>query len=217
MRCPVCGSELVLGEGKRAYQTLEEHIYYDPCAPDDEKDYLICSNTACRVHDIVFWDEYGDFYANGDIFDLREKYINLYPLGSRRLQTFIENEKADENFTLLNLFFIRWRIVYKYKADMDGNILSRSIKVETHLRKNCGWALRISSYQMLKFTIEWFEMVFNRYCNNPDSRTVRKELISEYQKISESKALYKKVAYFWINNKYGNVMKIVRVEELFSK
>lgn len=217
MRCPVCKSDLILGEGKRAYQTLVEHVC-DPNSDVNEKEYFICSNKSCEIQPHVFWDDFGDAYSSGnDYFDLKERFGILYPYGSSRMKSWVEHEKTDENFTLLNLFFIKWRAVFQYKADTDGNILSRKLKIETSIRKGKMWILHISSWHMFKFSIEWFESIVERYLNNPNNKSISRELAREYENIREAKQLYKKAASWWIGHKYGHIVKMIKIEELFSK
>lgn len=61
MRCPMCKSELILGQGLKVYQTLEEHV----CSPNDipcAKEYFMCSNPSCVANSFVYWDEMGESY-----------------------------------------------------------------------------------------------------------------------------------------------------------
>lgn len=217
MRCPVCKSDLIFGEGKRAYQTLVEHVC-DPNSDVNEKDYLICSNKDCEIGSHLFWDDFGDAYSfDNSYFELKERFGKLYPYGSFRMKSWVEHEKTDENFTLLNLFFIKWRIVFQYEADTNGNVLSKKPKIETSIRKGNAWTLHLSSWHMLKFSIEWFEGIIKRHLDNPNNKYVSRELAREYESIRESRLLYKKVAGWWIKQKYGQIVKMIKIEELFSK
>jgi len=218
MQCPACKSRVILGEGKRAYQTLDEHVC-DPNGDVDEKEYYICSNHECELRNRIFWDFYGDVYSiSNDFMEIQSKYKILYPIGSPRLKSHVENDKHDEDFTLLNLYFVRFRITYKYTANENGDILSRKAKLETSVRrKGTGWSLYISPIKMFKFSIEWFEMVANRYRNNPNNKTVCRELVREFDQLHEGKRLYKRVAAIVVAKKYGNTIKMIKLEELFSK
>ena len=67
--CPNCETELVLGPGTKVYETLCDHVS-DPNSDSlPAREYYVCPNAACELHDKAFWDDWGDFYSSSDVHD----------------------------------------------------------------------------------------------------------------------------------------------------
>ncbi len=217
MLCPICKSELILGEGLKKYETLEEHV----CSPNDEpcaKEYFICSNTSCVTHSFVFWDHMGESYRlNTNYLEMKEKYPYTVPMNSWAKKKEIELEKHDEDFILLNLFFVRWKIKFEYEGDEQGNILSRKSKIEAQIRSKHGWQLHHSNLHMFIFCINWFKSILDRYERNPMNNYVIEELLREFESNKGDKRVYKIFANWWINWRYARVKKMLLIDKLFSK
>jgi hypothetical protein len=216
MLCPICNSEIIQGSGYRVYQTLEEHV----CSPNDPvcpKEYFVCSNSSCVANSFVYWDEMGESYRlNENYFEMKEKYPYTVPMNSWAKKKEIELEKHDEDFILLNLFFIRWKVKFEYEGNEQGQILNRKFKIETHVHSRHGWQLHYSSLHMFIFCIEWFKSILDRYERNPDNKYVIEELLREF-KADNDRRLYKKLSNWWINWRYSRVRKLLQAEILFSK
>lgn len=128
----------------------------------------------------------------------------------------IELDKHDEDFILLNLFFVRWKVKFEYEGNEQGQILSRKFKIETYVRSDHGWQLHYSNLHMYIFCIQWFKSILNRYERNPDNKYVVEELLREFEADGDRR-FYKILSKWWINFHYFRTKKLLQVEKLFSK
>ena len=66
MRCPNCKTNLPKSTDMRRYQDTNEHCSR-PNATPSEKFYWACPNKCCVLHEVAFWDNYGDYYSTEDV------------------------------------------------------------------------------------------------------------------------------------------------------
>lgn len=129
--CPVCRATLEISEDKKVYETLDEHVS-DPNGELPARHYLLCPNETCIANERkVFWDWYGDVYTKG-FFRFSDHCIQKIdsPFGSFSRQSAIEIYKIglkDKTHLSPWLTFrlIQLYIEYHYKANTDGDVLSR--------------------------------------------------------------------------------------------
>lgn len=214
MKCPICKSDLILGEGFKRYQTLAEHV--QDIEPDG-KEYYICSNNNCLSNkEKWFWDSMGDFYGTG-VFYKNYKLIELFDkkitsaLSSPSRKIYTEVYKKDENFTFLHLGFIKFRICWKYNADEDGNILKRKAKVEIWNRSGCGWCLYKSGICMLFFCFNEMKHIIERINKNPTNHII--DFMREFDQ-EWDKRWWKKLYVFIIKIKYKNLKNFLNAQQL---
>lgn len=155
MLCPVCKSELMI-TGKERLETLAEHV----CDPNGEprlKDKYECLNPGCKARGCLMWNAYGERYGALSYSEFVDN--NDGPFGSFTRRANIEISKKDENHPLLGIE-TRWgqiRVVYKYEADDNGNILKRWRTYEIWKRDgNIGHRVVIPGIYLLWCNLKWF-------------------------------------------------------------
>jgi hypothetical protein len=184
--CPACKKKLLWG-GSLSYQTLPEHVSnpnYDP----PPRSFYYCDNILCDANAsqeinkrcvitektvrtepnniIMFWDEYGDLYGG---FRSNIKFIgeNNSPFGSDARRQNIEIRKRDENFKIIEIFGWRFNSEYSYKADTDGNILKRKMRITIWKKdKNGGYIHFISGWRMFMFLMKMFKKNYSNFKTN---------------------------------------------------
>ena len=139
MNCPVCRSELMI-TGMERLETLIEHVENPNGKPSLKRKYE-CFNKSCPSRGTVMWDEFGELY----IIDFRQsqklQFIdnNDGPFGSSWRGINVEVEKKDENFILLHLGFIKFRIEWVYKSNENGDILKKAWFIQILHRSGRSW------------------------------------------------------------------------------
>lgn len=218
MLCPICKSELILGEGKKRYETLVEHVE-DPNGIPCEKPYYICSNNKCESRAIVYWDEDGESYITGkNYFEIKDKYHSLTPYDSFQKKMDIEVYKHDEDFIVLNLFFMRWKCEFSYEADTWGNITKRIPKIKAYYRdKNGNICYYISGAHMFFYRVNSFKRILDRYNKNPNNKYVIDDIRKEFINPDWDHRLYSLLFNWWVNAKYKNIRNYLKLDELLSK
>lgn len=181
-RCPSCKEILRYGGAVR-YQMSDEHImnpnselgtravYYcknlkcDASAPDESKKRILHIEKKKKIdpNNIrIFWDEQGCIYSSGGI---KIKFINNNdaPFGSFQRQANIEIYKKDENFILLNIWLFYIKIIFKYRSNHLGEILSKRPKFELWIRKGNMYLLHVSNIRMFFYLLGKFKRTINNY------------------------------------------------------
>jgi len=212
MRCPVCKKELVI-TGQARLETLEEHIFDSNGIPA-LKDKYQCVNEKCAAHIYnVCWDNTGGYYSRLYSYPKKIKFIddNTGPFGSWARRQNIEIYKHDENFDLLNLYWFKIRVEFKYKANENGDILSRKRHFHILLRNDIGWVYWISPIKMFFFHMAQFRkfisIVPKNIVNSKNpSFYIRK--LNEYFNDTDKRA-YRKVAKIFINLFYKKWRKLI--------
>jgi len=123
LKCPICKSNLFIS-GKARLQTLDEHVF-DPNGEVSLKDVYSCVSLECDSHAFeVVWSKDGEMYARKFIPSPIFINNNSAPFGTLMRKINVEIYKNDEN---LHLRFSKYHLelVWKYKADFDGNVLSK--------------------------------------------------------------------------------------------
>jgi hypothetical protein len=134
MKCPICRTELVI-TGQAYLETLLEHVFGQSASL---KSKYQCPETSCvAFKDELVWNEDGEYYGGRlESFGKKYQFINdnKAPFGSFQRQLNVEIGKKDENFDLLNLYFIRLHVEYKYTSNTDGDVLSRHSRLVILIR-----------------------------------------------------------------------------------
>jgi len=161
MLCPCCKTKLVV-TGQERLETLEEHVScVDPCL----KDKYECPNPSCATYQKCCWNEDGEHYQSfSDKFPFIDN--NSGPFGSFSRRINVEIYKHDEDRELFKLGRFKFKLVYSYKANEDGEILSRKRRIETWLKTrddDWGYTLYISGIHMLIFSIKQFHWERKRF------------------------------------------------------
>lgn len=231
--CPSCKKELSWG-GSLSYQTLSEHVSnpnYDPLprsfyycnnilcdanSPEEIKKRLVITEKTVRTepNDVtVFWDEYGDSYG---CFGSDIKFIdgNSSPFGSESRRQHIEIRKRDENFKITEIFGWRFNAEYSYKADTDGNILKRKMRITVWKKdKNgMGHIQFISGWRMFKFLMKKFNRNYPNFKKN-DSIYSRRELMELFFPEYHLKA-YKKAFALYLSVFYPRLKRMLIKSEV---
>jgi len=148
MKCPVCKSELIVLEQKYL-ETLIEHVEN---IPPSLKDSYICSNSNCASHKFnIHWNEYGETYSdfsNREFFQFIDN--NNAPFGSYQRKSNVEIYKKDEN-KKYKIFGWTLEIEWKYKSNLDGDILSKKPKLVLWTPEH---TMYISGISMLVFLLQ---------------------------------------------------------------
>ena len=207
MRCSVCESELIKGEGLKGYMTLGEHVS-DPNQIPPDKEYYVCSDDECITRKTSsYWDPYGAFYSS----DFRTKFEfkdGWHPaLGSPARKDQVEIYKKDENFTFLNLWFFKFNWIWEYEADEDGKILKRKLKLEVWKRiKGGGYVGYISGIRMFFFCLRRLKEKISWYLEKP-SEFNKNQLVREFKPDWKDKRWWKRLYQKWINFRYRKFRK----------
>jgi hypothetical protein len=208
MKCSICKTELVQGEGQKRYQTIGEHAW-DPNAVSPLRNYWICPNPECpATNKECFWDEMGSCYGGYKL-----EYINKNPeaFGSFARKSHVEVYKHNEDKIILNLYFVKFNKVYAYEADEDGNVLNRKWKIEILIRRKGGYILYISGIRMLFYCIRKFKHSLGTKTWGPWSRkTLYEDITNKWDK-----RWWKKLYRLWIRVRHPKLRKQIIAE--FSK
>lgn len=142
MECPICRSKLVLGQGTKKYETLNDRAC-DPNGDVPDRPYFVCQNEKCGLHGNSFWDAYGEFYTRLDFKESRkifgisieDDYRNKKPkcceaaINSNARKSWFEiyyKEQSKQYFIgNLGLYFYN-----QITADKFGNITKRKPKIQ---------------------------------------------------------------------------------------
>lgn len=137
-KCPVCETKLVMS-GQRQYETLDEHISHsdDPNYRFEFRDAYQCPTQTCEAYkNDVFWADDGSLYGGiGTDFENHCIDKNNAPFGSFARRINVEVYRVNhKEYTYLPawfcLNFIRPYIEHKYKADVNGKVLSKKYKLK---------------------------------------------------------------------------------------
>ena len=163
MLCPSCKTELIV-TGQELLETLDEHIF-NPNGDPALKDKYECPNQSCPTFKHCCWNEEGDCYT--DNWKSKIPFIdnNDAPFGSFNRRINVEIYKKDENKDLFIICRLKFRLVYQYKSDENGNILSRKRKIEIWIKEknNDSYILYLSGIRMLFFKIRNFHRQIKIY------------------------------------------------------
>ena len=167
MKCPACRSILVI-TGQERLQTLTEHVE-NPNGRVSMKDKYECSNPLCVTHDTgICWDASGGMYSlNWKANSPKINWIdnNNGAFGSIERKINVEVYKNDENIRVKIPFVnIVLEIDWQYKADEDGNVLSKKPSLKVWINNT----LYISGIRMLIFSIRNHYWKFNVNNKNED-------------------------------------------------
>lgn len=188
MFCPKCHEKLVEGE-PRKFETLSEHVSNPNMESYPLRITYVCKNPNCECSkDDVFWNETGDYYGMGNIEFEDDKY-SAYPSFARRMEIEIYNKGLKKRTYLhpaLTLWVLKPVIEYNYKADNNGNVVSKSWSLKW-LKKDC-WYKRdkLGYHTYYSFPIMtiirhqiYFKEIFN---NNELSNGFKNSQIKEFFK-----------------------------------
>ncbi len=155
MLCPCCKTELVV-TGQARLETLDEHV---SCVEPSMKDKYECPNSCCEAFQEIFWNSDGERYSKA--YGKKVHFIdnNDAPFGSFTRRINVEIYKKDEEKDLFQIGRYKYRLVYQYKADDNGKILSRKRKIEIWIEgqnRNGSYTYYHSGIRMLFFSIGQF-------------------------------------------------------------
>jgi hypothetical protein len=191
MFCPFCNSQLNNVGGRSLYTSISK--------VDNRPEYVntyCCSNKECEAFEKgAFWDESGSIY-NWINFKRESSAINSF---ARRIS--IEIYKKDENFSLLNLYFFKITVVYKYKADDYGKILKRTPTFRMWTKCKHGYQSYTSGIHMFFFCVKQFKEKIVKLKNHPTDEYVIKEIMRHFE-IDYDKRWWKVLFKKYINTKY---------------
>lgn len=199
MKCPICKTELAV-TGQAYLETLVEHV--EGCAPS-LKDKYQCPNKECVAFtDDLKWNDYGEYYC-GKNYLKKYPFIdsNDAPLGSHQRQANVEINKHNENFTLLNLYFIKFVIEFKYKSNMNGDVLSRTPKITCCTKGRHGYQSYTSGISMFLFCKRQFKHHLVDYHENGSDYSKR-ELTNDFFNQKWDRRWYKIFFVFYIKIRY---------------
>lgn len=168
MKCPKCGKNLIIGEGTKRYQTLEEHVM----SPNDEvsrKPYFICPDVNCSLFHNSFWDFQGSFYSNltieeqikifgvtgNEIFNHTNPKACFEAMNSFSRKSWMEVYYKEETKTVF-LGKFGARIKYKITSNFNGEIIKRTPKIEWFIKEKDGmvvyhiWGIHMFFYSLRK-------------------------------------------------------------------
>ena len=204
MRCPICKTELIV-TGQERLQTLGEHVG-DPDGVPSFKDTHQCPNKECEAcKDGLVWDDYGSFYSyiREDIpYGKKYEFIdgNDGAFGSFQRESNVTNGKHDEDFVLLSLYKIKFKVQYLYEANQDGEILSRKAKIFTYYRQGYGWCQYISGIHMFFYCLSCFKRLLKRERNQYTIAELRGNFENSWDK-----RWWKRLFVWYINTFYKKV------------
>lgn len=141
-RCPVCEEPLSI-TGQKQYETGSEHVI-DPNREEFPlRDAYQCTNKKCvACHKDTFWNYEGDLYSRDFHFDEHCVNNNDAPFGSLARKSNVEIykkglKKKTYLHPILCLWFLQPMIEYEYKANKEGEVLSKSFTIK-FLKKSRG-------------------------------------------------------------------------------
>lgn len=156
MNCPCCRTKLVI-TGQQRLETTEEHVC-DPNGTPCMKDAYECLKSDCPAFGQGMWESGGEYFCKD--YKVKLPFIddNSGPFGSFSRKLNVEIYKRDENFTICEVFGWKFKIVFNYLSNEDGDILKKRPKLEIW-RKDAqlgGYILYTSGISMLRFRIKQF-------------------------------------------------------------
>jgi hypothetical protein len=150
MKCSICKNELVK-EGMAKLETLNEHVSgIEPCM----KSKFVCSNESCVGHTKLCWNEDGDIYGWIKGVEFVNKMSGAFGSFSRKMD--VEIYKKDENYTLFQRGSWKVDVVYRYKSDEDGNVLSRKRSYTVWKKEGAHYVMHHFGIKMLIFSIKQY-------------------------------------------------------------
>lgn len=219
MRCPICGSELVEGHGRK-FETLSDHVS-DPNGRNRPlRPTFECHGTVhldlknedikCPMSDSGFWDDYGEFYSQVD-YKLYKRIKGLCDkemteaLNSHARKSHTEIYKKDEEFVLFRIFKYKWRVKFNYESDMDGNIIKRRPYIRRLKKDDIGWVYDPPWWKSFLYSVKNFHQLIERYNENPTNKWVEDEVKREFSPLPDwdqrfYRRLYKKYLFLFYND-----------------
>jgi len=238
MRCPICGSELVEGMGRR-YETLEEHVS-DPNGTPSLKPTYVCENTQykyplsdkktnCPFQHSIFWDIMGDFYVLkgfGDTIQEHEDFLKnqlahnqmfqARDSHSRKMQIDVYKKKKIE---LFRLFRWRWAIDFKFTGDEDGNVVRRRPHIQMFSTDDNGnsWTYTTTFITSFLHNVNMFKNILKRYREYSSNKYVQDELKKEFDPLPEWDTRFYRRFYKWyIHIFYKDVENHLKAKKLLN-
>jgi len=211
-KCPICYQDLII-TGQARLETTVEHVE-NPNGIISMKDKYECINVNCPAFiEKICWDEGGEYYVYN--FKSNPKFIdnNNAPFGSLERKLNVEIYKKDENYTLLNFYFFKIKVVFKYKSNENGTILERKGTFQILKRDKIGWVYWMSPWRMFFFHLTQFKLDIKQLEDKPSyqylvelARRIRQEYFND-----TDKRFYRKVAKVFINIFYQKIERKVNV------
>lgn len=214
MLCPICKTELKI-TGKARLVSSSEHVMGLDEMPNGitVKDRYQCPNRGCVAYEEkLIWNELGEFYIpnyTGRHFNFING--NNAPFGSWERKVNVEIYKHDEDWYLFKFPIGKGyagKVVYSYKADEDGNVLSRKCKLQLII----GGAYYISGIHMLKYCLSTFYEAKREY-KKTKSKFWLERLQEEFVKSNWDKRWWRQVYLWWIHTFYGQIRFYVNEEK----
>lgn len=144
MKCSACRTELIRGSILKL-ETLNEHV---SCSEVSPKQSWKCPNLDCPAPGVI-WNDDGESYES---FGHNFPFIDGNPgaFGSIDRRLYVECYKHDQDRLLFTIKGWKCYLRWTYKADEDGNVLSRHWHLEWVRPDN---VVYMSGWRMFKFTI----------------------------------------------------------------
>lgn len=142
IECPICRSKLILGNGEKRYETLGDHVC-NPNGTPPNRPYFICPNDKCALFNNSFFDDYGEFYSNIGLEEIR-KIFNIsreddwnntskncchaaYNSNARKSWFEIYYKEEFKRYFIGKMGFYFYNKIF---ADKYGNIIKRKLKIQ---------------------------------------------------------------------------------------
>lgn len=168
LRCPICKQPLAI-IGQDYLETLCEHVQNQKVSL---KSRYECLNEKCIAQEKgMYWNREGDYYSPHHCMFEKFPFIdnNNAPFGSFQRKANVEIYKKDENFTLLNLYFIVFFIEWVYRSNEEGDILSKRPKLVTCIRSSRGSLIHyIPGIKMLLFCFRQYAQQKDTFLKSKD-------------------------------------------------
>lgn len=219
MKCPICGSELVEGPGRK-FETLSDHISDPTGSVRPLRKTFEChgiihldsknEDLGCPMGGSGFWDDYGEFYSQTD-YSLYKKIKKLCnkemteALGSHARKSHTEIYKHDEEFVFFRIFKYKWLVKFNYESDMDGNIIKRRPYIQRLKKDDTTWVYDSPWWKSFISSVKSFHELKERYNENPNNKWIVEEIKKEFSPLPEwderfYRRLYKKYLLLFHNN-----------------
>ena len=239
MNCPICGSELIEGVGRR-YETLGEHVS-NPNGIPSLKQTFVCDNesyvypyseeeTNCPFRYSMFWDWMGDYYGVLKGFDMIREHESFLKKNLCHNQMF-EARNSHTRKSKVEIYtkkevklprFLKWRwdIRFKITADEDGNIVKQKPYIQMFSTDDNGksWSYTSTFITSFLHNVQSFKNTLRHYKEYPTNKYVREELEKEFEPLPDwDKRFYRQLYNWYVHTFYYKLENKLKAKRLLNE